>query len=195
MTAETPGTPATTWPTEITARRAAVALCRLNHGRPEGACGICWTTARTVLANVNDVVAGREAAAREEGRAEDRNEVYARIAAPMAESDAAIARLRAEVAAAQQLLNIALDGEEVSRGDLAYDVDTVVDQRDEARQEIVRLAQKRLELRAEVAAAEQRATDLVKGLRKAVKNPSTAWVDANIIRLLLRNAQVDGGAS
>jgi hypothetical protein len=109
--------------------------------------------------------------------------------------EAEVARLSAEVAAAQQLLNIALDGEEVSRGDLAYDVDTVVDQRDEARQEIVRLAQKRLELRAEVAAAEQREAELVKGLRKAVKDPETEWVDANIVRLLLRNAQVDGGVS
>lgn len=63
----------------------------------------------------------------------------------LGESVEIVAELRAEMASAQQTLNAALDGEEVSRGDLTYDVDTLVDQRDEARQEIVRLAQARTE--------------------------------------------------
>lgn len=37
----------------------------------------------------------------------------------------------------------------------------------------------------EVAAREAAADRLVKGLRKAVKDDSTEWVDANVIRLLL----------
>jgi hypothetical protein len=46
---------------------------------------------------------------------------------------------------------------------------------------------------AEVAAAERRGADLVKGLRKAVKDPATEWVDANIVRLLLDNARAAAG--
>jgi hypothetical protein len=43
-------------------------------------------------------------------------------------------------------------------------------------------------LHAEVVAAERRGAALVKGLRKAVKDPEVEWVDASIIRLLLARA-------
>jgi hypothetical protein len=123
MTAETPGTPATT---EAVAYLDRDGDMWLPSGDPEVLLRLdpdCWVS-RDSLTDVGrhygplvplvreDVVAGREAAAREEGRAEGRNEVYARIAAPMAESDAAIARLRAEVASLTSRLSDALAEED-----------------------------------------------------------------------------------
>lgn len=119
---ETPGTPATTWPTKAELERWWE--CFGDDFDPD---------------EVAEFVAAREAAAREEGRAEVRYEADMNRAG-YEHARAQIEVLRAEVAVAQQILAAALDGEEVSRGDLAYDVDTVVDQRDEARREIVRLA-------------------------------------------------------
>jgi hypothetical protein len=124
MSAETPDTPATTWPTE----READELWEVQTGQRPGSLND-W---------IRRQVAAREAAAREEGRAELRDAAHL------------VAKSHAE----------------------------------QIRQ-----------LRAEVEAAERQGAELVKGLAKAVKNPTTEWVDANIVRLLLRNAQADGGVS
>lgn len=154
--------------------------------------GACVGRARRIVEVVAPLLAARVAAARDEGRAEgDRcerdatswREVVEHLIAEVerlrdelagARADleylrnppAPVADLRAEVAAAQQILNLALDGEEVSRGDLAYDVDTVADQRDEARQEIARLTQ----ARSAEAAAKRRVSEQLREAAACLDN-------------------------
>lgn len=77
MPTETPDTPVTIWPSETTIRATAAGLCRLDHGRFEGSCDHCRTTARMVLVRVKREVATREAAAEQRGAEQALRDAFA----------------------------------------------------------------------------------------------------------------------